>query len=34
MKINLYLTTKFYVSFMYTIKITHNKPFQHTVKIT
>ena len=27
MKINLYLTTKFYGSFMYISKITHNKPF-------
>ena len=32
MKINLYLTTKLYGSFKYTSKITHNKPFQHTVK--
>jgi hypothetical protein len=31
MKINLYLTTKFYGSFMYTSKITHNIPFHHTV---
>ena len=27
MKINLYLTTKFYGSFVYTSKITHNMPF-------
>ena len=27
MKINLYLATKLYGSFMYTSKITHNKPF-------
>jgi hypothetical protein len=34
MKINLYLTTKFDGSFIYTSKITHNKPFLNTVKIT
>jgi hypothetical protein len=34
MKINLYLTTKFYGSVMYTRKITNNKPFEYTVKIT